>query len=281
MAESLADAVARQNPWYHTFELPEGVVTDGFFDLRKVVKRVPLPESLAGKRVLDAAANEGFWSFELARRGAAEVVSVDLPDTTEVDWQGDGQAEHRASGSGLANQHFFFVQDLLGAENVERVDMNLYDLSPEAIGSFDFVFIGNVLIHLSDPFRALRAVRSVMAPHAELLSLEGIRLFMSLFRRRTPLAHLWDLDDGTTFWTPNMAAHRRLLHAAGFEVTEQGGPILQPLGNLLPKWPEKVPRTVRDFSYWAGTRRFGAPSSWVMARPLAGDEEDEEEGRAS
>lgn len=78
----LAQEVRRLAPWYHTFELPGGVVTDGYFDLRGVAGQLPLPASLAGKRCLDAAACEGFWSFEMARRGAAEVVSLDLPDTS-------------------------------------------------------------------------------------------------------------------------------------------------------------------------------------------------------
>ena len=40
-------------PWYHTLELPGGIVTDGYFDLRTVVGKLPLPESLAGRRCLD------------------------------------------------------------------------------------------------------------------------------------------------------------------------------------------------------------------------------------
>jgi hypothetical protein len=67
----LAAEVRRLAPWYHTFELPGGIVTDGYFDLRTVVGKLPLPGSLAGKRCLDAAACEGFWSFELARRASS------------------------------------------------------------------------------------------------------------------------------------------------------------------------------------------------------------------
>ena len=61
---------------------------------------MPIPASLAGKRCLDAAACEGFWSFEMARRGADEVVSVDLPDTAEQDWQGRVDEDERELGTG-------------------------------------------------------------------------------------------------------------------------------------------------------------------------------------
>jgi tRNA (mo5U34)-methyltransferase len=55
-------AEARQLKWYHTLELPDGYVTPGYFDLRGVSKRVPIPASLAGKRCLDLASSDGFWA---------------------------------------------------------------------------------------------------------------------------------------------------------------------------------------------------------------------------
>ena len=72
--------------WYHTFDLPDGTATRGMFDHRRVAPKLPIPASLEGKRCLDVAAADGFWSFELAKRGAKEVVSLDLPDTTRQDY---------------------------------------------------------------------------------------------------------------------------------------------------------------------------------------------------
>jgi tRNA (mo5U34)-methyltransferase len=264
----LMSEVARLAPWYHTFELPGGVRTPGYFDLRSVVPRLPLPRSLNGMRVLDAAACEGFWSFELARRGAREVVSLDLPDTSAQDWQGLVSEETRRSGSGMANEHFEFVRRTLAATSVTRVDMNLYDVTSAELGRFDYVFIGNVLIHMADPVRALRALRSVMAPGAELLSLEATSLALTLLAPRIPLGQLWDWDDQPRWWTPNKAAHRRWLHAAGFEVLDSGGPLFQPFGKLLPAWPRRLPRHRRELIYWTFVRRVGPPSSWVRARGL-------------
>jgi tRNA (mo5U34)-methyltransferase len=263
----LAAEIRAAAPWYHTFEFPGGLVTDGYFDLRPVVAKLPLPASLQGLRCLDAAACEGFWSFELARRGAAEVVSLDRPATDQQDWQGLVPEAARRVGSGLANRHFEIARSAYGAANVRRVDLNVYDVDPERLGTFDFVFVGNVLIHLADPARALRALRSVV-PGGELLSLEATSLPLTVMAPRVPLAQLWDLDDQPRWWTPNMAAHRRWLHAAGFEVLAQGGPLRQPLGSALPRWPERPPRRWRELVFWAWVRRMGATSSWVRARPL-------------
>lgn len=262
----LAEAVERAAPWYHTFSLPGGVSTKGYFDLRRVAPRLPFGE-LAGQRCLDAAACEGFWSFELARRGAAEVVSLDLADTDQQDWQGLGSHDERRVGSGLANEHFALVREHLGLPQVQRVDGNIYDVTPDRLGTFDLVFVGNVLIHLADPARALRALRSVLRPGGLLLSLEATSLALTVLAPRIPLGQLWDIDDQPRWWTPNKAAHARLLHAAGFDVIGSGGPFFQPFGELIPRWPEHRPRTVRELVFWLWVRRLGPASTWMLGRP--------------
>ena len=176
-------------------------------------------------------------------------------------------ADVRRLGSGLANRHFELAREAYGVDNVHRVDLNIYDADPDRLGRFDFVFVGNVLIHLADPARALRALRGVI-DGGELLSLEATSLPLTVLAPRLPLGQLWDYDDQPRWWTPNMAGHRRWLHAAGFEVLGQGGPLLQPLGSALPRWPQRPPRRWRELAFWAWVRRMGATSSWVRARPL-------------
>src|SRR3954469_2657180 len=76
---------AKAQGWYHTLDLP-GVTTTGVFDMRPYVPQYGLPESLAGKRVLEVGTWDGFWAFELERRGAAEVIAIDLDDERDLDW---------------------------------------------------------------------------------------------------------------------------------------------------------------------------------------------------
>src|SRR5689334_16375741 len=71
--------------WYHTLELAPGVVTEGMFDLRPAIGRYHLPERLDGLRVLDVGTWDGFWAFEMERRGAAEVVGIDLESERDID----------------------------------------------------------------------------------------------------------------------------------------------------------------------------------------------------
>ena len=157
--------------WYHTLDLPGGITTKGFYDLRKIADKV-LPDDLSGKRCLDAATASGFWAFEMERRGAAEVVGIDISSSKDRDWQFDWDAPDDTIGM---PKSFEVARDALGSK-VSRIECNLYDASPERLGMFDFVFIGSVLLHLRDPVRALRALRTVTA--GELRSFE-VHLFWS------------------------------------------------------------------------------------------------------
>ncbi len=250
--------------WYHTIELPGEIVTPGFFDLRRVVRSLPIPGSLHGRRCLDVASADGFFAFEMARRGG-DVVSVDLADTARQDWQGPpGVNDERRKSTGRARTAFELCREAFGYE-IARHDLSLYEIDPARLGTFDFVFMGNVLMHLADPGRGLRAVRSVVG--GELCSFEGISLPLTVLRPLTPVAQLWDLDE-PRWWTHNLRGHRRLVEAGGFETCAQQGPFLfQPFGRRIPRWPDAVPRRPREWAFWAFVRRFGCASSCVTARP--------------
>ena len=258
--------------WYHTFDLPGVIVTPGIFDHRRVAAKVPFPD-LSGLRCLDAASSDGFWAFEMARRGAAEVVSLDLADATRQDWQGIPPPDLFSGGTGRAAHAFDIVNEATSL-GVKRRDGSVYDVNPDDFGTFDFVFMGNILLHLGDPGRALKAMRSVTS--GQFMSYEMILLGMSIVRPFAPTGRLWHTDDAR-WWTPNIAAHRRLVRAGGFEIDKAGGPMLQPFGTHLAAWPSR--KVLRDgvrthgvratLAYWLFIRRFGVPTSWVLAHPAA------------
>ena len=259
------DELVAATKWYHSFDLPGGISTRGFYDHRRMAHKVPIPRDLSGKRCLDVASSDGFWAFQMAQRGAAEVVSVDLDDHSRQDWQGVSVGEtDRARGSGRAHRAFDIVNRALDA-GVKRCDLSVYDLSPETLGTFDFVFMGNVLLHLRDPALALGAVRSVSG--GEFLSFECVSMPLTILRPFTPTAQLWH-DDEPRWWTPNVAGHRRLVRAAGFAVVDARFPLLQPFGELIPRRPPKIPWRLRDWTFWLFVRRFGVASQWLRCRPV-------------
>jgi tRNA (mo5U34)-methyltransferase len=250
--------------WYHTFDLPGGVTTPGLYDHRRVVGDLLIPKDLRGLRCLDAASADGFFAFELARRGAAEVVSVDLDDTGRSDWPGPPGTRLDAD-AGRARRAFGLVREVTGLD-VERVDASLYELSPDTLGTFDLVFLGNILLHLRDPQRALHAIHSVT--RGELVSYETISLVDTVLHPRSPAGRLWDGQAQARWWMPNLVGHRRLVEASGFRIVERSGVLLQPFGPGQPERPRRIPLRPASLAYWLVHRRTGVPSSCVRARPL-------------
>jgi len=218
---SLAERAEAVPAWYHTIDLAPGVTTPGYFDLRPVVETFPWPE-VRGRRCLDVGTFDGFLAFELERRGASEVVAIDLDDYLQLDWP----ADYRFTGPDDPRYQKFLqlsgpergagfrlAADALGS-SVERRVLSIYDLSPAEVGSFDVIVCGSLLLHLRDPVRALEAVRSVC--DGVFLSSEPIDLWLSIVGRHRPLARLDGSGVMCQWWVPNGAGHLRMLWSAGF-----------------------------------------------------------------
>jgi hypothetical protein len=123
--------------WWHTIELAPGVVTPGWWDLRPTAARLPWPGSLAGLRCLDVGTMDGFWAFELERRGAGEVHAIDLVDPAKQDAPYDQRLKRDPTPlAQLRGQSFRAAAELLGS-HVQYHDLNVYDLDPGGIGQFD------------------------------------------------------------------------------------------------------------------------------------------------
>jgi tRNA (mo5U34)-methyltransferase len=208
-----ADVLGRE--WYHTLELAPGVVTPGWFDTRRLAGQLPWPD-LAGRRCLDVGTFDGFWAFEMERRGAGEVVAVDLLDPRRWDWPA-GAAPDTVEAIGSRKGHgegFEIAARALGSA-VTRTERSVYDLSPATEGQFDVVYVGSLLLHLRDPLRALTAVRSVVRPGGEILLVDAVDLPLTLAFPRLPLATL-DGVGRPWWWKPNLAGLSRLVSTSGF-----------------------------------------------------------------
>lgn len=152
--------------WYHTLDLGDGVFTPGRFDHGPILGLYCLPERMDGLRVLDVATFDGYWAFEFERRGAKEVVALDLDNLSQIDWS--PQARREASPEELAMRlgaGFELAHQRLGSK-VQRVVCNVYDLTPERYGEFDIVHSGDVLLHLAQPVKALQNMARVCRGYA-------------------------------------------------------------------------------------------------------------------
>lgn len=222
----LAARIAELGPWFHNMELG-GMWTapDHFLGNYPQFKferfAHALPADLTGKTVLDIGCNAGFYSMEMAKRGAARVVGIDS------DPRYLAQAQLAAEALGFADR-------------IELRQLDVYDVG--ALGErFDVVVFMGVLYHLRHPLLALDLIHEHVA--GDLL------LFQSLQRGSKdlieapedhpfyvpdtfdppayfddpayPKLHFIEREyahDWTNWWVPNRACAEAMLRAAGFAI---------------------------------------------------------------
>lgn len=195
--------------WYHTIDFGNGIISRGHYDLRDYLKYYGIPEDLSGQTVLDIGAASGFFSFEMERRGA-DVTATDLPDWDEHDFGPRFQQEAtEEEKERYLHEPFLLAKRILGSR-VKRVLTNIYDISPESFGTFDLVFCASVLLHLTDPIKALWHIRSVTKGMAIIVT--GI----SPDNNKEPKALFVGHHHGTAWWLPNRACMEAMVQAAGF-----------------------------------------------------------------
>jgi tRNA (mo5U34)-methyltransferase len=219
----LEQKIAELAPWFHNLHLPDGTQTApdhflGDFPNFKWQELAPhIPEDLSGWRALDIGCNAGFYSFELARRGA-RVLGIDC-DSHYLE-----QAQWASEQYGLQDR-------------VSFRKMQVYDLAREP-GSFDLVLFMGVFYHLRYPLLALDIVaqktgklmifQTITLPGREVAGQSDFRLN----ERETLLEPGWPklafieerfAGDPTNWWIANHAGIEAMLRSAGLKITGYPG----------------------------------------------------------
>ena len=222
---ALREQIEQLSPWFHNLHLPGGTQTcpDHWlgdfpsFKWRQIENH--LPRDLAGWTCLDIGCNAGFYSFELARRGAT-VLGID------VDPHYLRQARWAAGQTGLA-------------DSVRFEQMQVYDLARGNPEGFDLVLFMGVLYHLRYPMLGLdivaQKVRRLMV--FQTLTMPGDEVYDDThghgfddrhvltepgWPRMAFLEHHF-AGDPTNWWAPNHAAVEAMLRSAGMKVTGRPG----------------------------------------------------------
>lgn len=274
-AEELQQLIA-DLPWYHSFAFPNGLKTQGVYDNAPTLPHYGLPASLAGKQVLDVGTADGFFAFELERRGAAHVLALD-PNQFDGSLATDVSQAYRekyntAYQDLYANQYakarellamkgmnqFLIAKDLLDSE-VEYRNLTIYEL--DQLGQkFDLVLCGDLIEHLKSPLIGLENLVNVTGDLC-IIALSGAikttqdpqrfrdRLIKSLARR---LGVPWPTIDytkaveymgnvsGRSFFRFHPLAFREALLASGFRQVE----IQAEFDLLNNKWGNYSPHVI-------------------------------------
>jgi tRNA (mo5U34)-methyltransferase len=219
------EEIRRLGPWFHNLHLPDGTQTApdhplGDFPAFKWAALAPaLPADLSGWRALEIGCNAGFYSFELARRGAS-VLGID-------------HDEHYLTQARWAARHF---AGLPGSVEFRR--LGVYEL-PSLGETFDLVLFMGVLYHLRYPLLGLdlvaERVRGTLV--LQTLTLPGDEVVeapddLTLDERDRLLEPGWPAmafvehrmaDDPTNWWLPNAAAVEAMLRSTGMRVVARPG----------------------------------------------------------
>ena len=188
--------------WYHQIDLGNGIITPGVDNSSRKLARLQMPARLDNKAVLDIGAWDGFFSFEAERRGAKRVLAIDSFVWEDKTW-----------GS---KRGFLLARKVLGSV-VEDRNMDILELSPEAVGEFDVVLCGGVLYHMKHPLLALEKVASVTAKGG-LAIIETVCGWLYCRQPVIPFYPGAELNRDSTNWcAPNPAATVALLKVAGFD----------------------------------------------------------------
>ena len=225
--------------WYHTIDLGNGLVTPGEYDYRSKIAQFKFPADMKGMNVLDIGSATGFFAFEFEKRGA-NVVSVELPSVADWDMP-TGETrdttlkalmDHFRVSSIEALTHrelhgpFEFCRKALNS-NVKRCYSTIYDLTQEKLGvdGFDLVFIGDVLIHIFSPLKALATVAPLC--RGTLILAQDIA---NVYEDRVPVMQLYMGGDDLhgrgsvrSWWTPNKLCVDQMLKRVGFKTVSVAG----------------------------------------------------------
>ncbi len=224
LGESIPQAIANLAPWFHNLHLPDGTQTApehflGDFPRFKWEQLAPhLPEDLAGWKVLDIGCNAGFYSFELAKRGA-RVTGIDLDP-------------HYLAQANWARSQFGLE------ERVAFKQMQVYDLA-QVEETFDLVLFMGVFYHLRYPLLALDIVAQKVKGLLvfQTLTLPGTEVWEDTSDRPIhdrealhqpgwpKMAFIEDRFSGdpTNWWIANHAAVEAMLRSSGLRVLNYPG----------------------------------------------------------
>ena len=187
--------------WWHQIRLTPNYVTPGITNPVDMIAPSDAPSHVQGRRVLDIACWDGGLSFELERRGAAEVVGIDT-------W---ASKEQRAG--------FDLAHEVL-ASKVQGIQMDVMEATPENLGTFDVIFCCGLLYHLRHPLLALERIGELCR---DLLVVET---YLSQ-RPGRPVAEFYPgrelNNDPSNWWGPNVECVVAWLRSSGFKTVEFRG----------------------------------------------------------
>jgi tRNA (mo5U34)-methyltransferase len=238
--------IASLGPWFHNVHLPNGEQTapehwlGDFprFKWKQIAEYIPA--DLTGWKVLDVGCNAGFYSIELAIRGAdVRAVDADPRYLQQAQWSAEQ----------------FGLKDKITFQQIQ-----VYELGRDS-ETYDLVWFMGVFYHLRYPLLGLEIVskkakklfmfqtftapgEKVTHPEPNVSMDDRARLTDEGWPRMSFIEHQL-ADDPTNWWAPNHACVEAMLRDCGMEV------IQRPAHEMYLCQPSEHPPTRDDAEYRA------------------------------
>lgn len=222
--DALRQQIAQISSWYHRIDLGDGVETPGHFRMADYLAHYHFPARLDGLRVLDVGASTGFFAYEFERRGAAEVVGVELPSWAAHDWTPRYRrefaqkpaAEQQNIDREVMLDGFSVVGQALGSQRVRRVFKTIYELSSAELGTFDIVFSGSMLMHVRDPVLGIQRLRECCKDGGRLI----VSISTTMGESKEPLAKFVGEWNQCNWWQMTPRCLEEVLRCCDFDRCE-------------------------------------------------------------
>jgi len=234
--DEIQKKVAEVKLWFHKIDLGHGIVTPGFCESWGY-DPLNLPD-LRGRTVLDVGCADGLYSFECEKRGAKQILATDQS----------------------MMEGFLAAREILNS-TVEYKEIDVFDISPQTVGTWDIVLFMGVFYHLKNPLFALEKLAQVTR---YLLVVESHIVVLPSWDN-VPLMTFYEtnelMDEASNWWGPNVECLIRMTRSAGFELVELQRTTIdtKPKGKLRRKSEEVRQCVTRLFRKW--DNEFYAASS--------------------
>lgn len=186
--------------WFHSIDLGNGIITKGRTGMdhcspEAITNRFGMPTNLETKTVLDIGCFDGLFSFEAEKRGAKEVMSIDI-------YQGESE-------------------NINGFEYARKALKSKVQFSRDSIESysernkykFDVVLLFGTLYHVENPIQHLKASYS--------MTKEYCLIETAIAQTDYGNKSVWEYNNGfngdfTNHWYPSLVGLTNALRFVGF-----------------------------------------------------------------
>jgi tRNA (mo5U34)-methyltransferase len=201
VTEIMRNTMEKPKRWFHSMELPnETIAGDKPLETLKSEADIVFGYGIKDKSVLDVGAWDGYFSFEAERRGAARVLSTD-----HFCWSGPGWGTKAG---------YDYAHGKLNS-NAQSIDVDVFDLEPAKLGTFDITLFLGVLYHLKDPLGGLERV-AAMTNECLIIETETAQNHLDVAVMRYFLGDELN-SDNTNFWAPNIKCLENMCREIGFK----------------------------------------------------------------